>query len=416
MHPTVYLKSRLIRITALCLAGAVLTVAAAPIAAAAQRKVTVIGSSRIYNDVTNARNAALAEGLLSAVEIVALDIISPQRLKTNFDVLSGKIQENRQNFTLGYQVLKEVNTGDHYRILIRSTVSTDKIRAIIKETDAAESSERLPRILLLVAEKNAEANAFNYWWRSSGPYAGKNASVEAVRQALDKQGYSLIRPEDLNRNEILGDPAPAAELTAAEAEALGRRAGADVVIFGKARAETTSNKMGGTNLKTFKATVSIAAVDVRQGVRIADVNQTATAAHPNIAKGSRDALAGAGQQAGQNLADRIATAWEAREEQADKLKIQLKGSGNILKEVVQFRNTLRRTEGVSGLQTRSRSSGETVLAVNYEGSARQLADRIILYAFDDFGVDVYEIEEGLIRVRLLTDDGGSITETNVGPN
>jgi hypothetical protein len=416
MHPTVCLKFRLIQIAALCLAGAVLTVAAAAGAAAAERKVTVIGSSRIYDDVSNARNAAIAEGLLSAVEIVALDVISHQRLKANFDVLSRQIQENRQAFTLGYQVLKEVNAGDHYRLLIRSTVSTDKIQAMLEEAGIGASAEKLPRILLLVAEKKAAANAFNYWWRPSGAYAGKNVSVQAIRQILDKQGYPLLRPEDLNRSEILGELAPPAGMTRSEALAMGRRAGADVVIFGKARAQTTSNKMGGTNIKTFKATVSIAALDVRQEARIAAVDQTATAAHPKMAKGSRDALAKAGKQAGQALADRIATAWEARAEPADQMKVHIEGSGNILKELVQFRNALRQTEGVSGLRTLSRSSGEAELAVSYAGSARQLADQIILHAFDDFGVDIYEREEGLIRVRLLTDDGGSISETDLGPN
>ncbi|HMA85324.1 MAG TPA: hypothetical protein VKN73_06455 [Desulfosalsimonadaceae bacterium] len=368
----------------------------------AEKEIAVIGSSRIYDNVTSARNAAVAEGLLSAVESVALERIPEQTLKTDFDLISAKLYEKRLDFTQGYQVLKEVNTGEYYRLLIRTTVSVAKIQNMLQDLGIAMAPEALPKALFLVAEKHADDLSFYYGWQTQGSSFAQNAAVKSIKQVFREKGFPVIDQRDLAFDEIFADLELSAEITKAEAIMLGRRTQADVVIFGKARASETSNKMGG-DIKTFKGTVSVTAVDVENEAVIQTIEQTETAADPNVSEGSRHALSNAGYRTGKILSEKISAAWQQQTQQKDRLEVHVKGEGDILPQLVSFRKALRDMEGVKALQTKERSRSEAVLSLNYEGSARSLADRILLTTFDGFGVNIYELTENRLRIDLLTD-------------
>jgi len=369
---------------------------------AAEKEIAVIGSSRIYDNVTSARNTAVAEGLLSAVESVALEMVPEQTLKTDFDLISARLYENRLDFTQGYQVLKEVNTGEYYRLLIRTTVSVDKIQGMLQDLGIAMAPEALPKTLFLVAEKHADDLSFYYWWQTQGQLFAQNAAVKPMKQVFREKGFPIIDQRELAFDEILADLALSAEITQSDAIMLGRRAQADVVIFGKARAAETPNKMGG-GVKTFKGRISVTVVDVQKETVIQTAEQTETAANRNVSDGSRHALSNAGYRIGKILAEKISAAWQQQAQQKGRIEVHVKGKDDILPQLVSFRKALRDMEGVKALQTRERSRSEAVLSLNYEGSARSLAGRMLLTTFDGFGVNIYELTENRLRIDLLTD-------------
>jgi len=405
-------RPRLIKIVAVCLMAGLLTGISATVTKAAEKEISIIGSSRIYNDVTNARNAAIAEGLLSAVELVALEMIPQENLKANFEDISAGLQDNRQNFTQGYQVLEETTTGDYYRLLIRVTVSADKIASMFQDMGISFTPEGLPRILLLVAEKQTNAFSFDYWWQKTPPELKQRGAVKSIKQILRQQGFPMVDPRELTREKLMADLELTADLTREAAVSLGGRANADVVIFGKARASESPNKMGGS-IKTFQGKISLDAVNVSTQELITTVEQTGKAANRNIGQGSRSALEDAGQQAAKILADRISIAWRQQARQTGALEIHVKREGDgILEELVRLRKALRSMEGVTGLKTKERSRNEALLHLQYEGHARRLADEIILTTFKGFGVDIYELTENRIRIQLIPEQQ-PITETDL---
>lgn len=412
MADHVRLNAILKTIAVLCLLAAIGAGAGTAAAEAAGKAVTIIGSSRIYKDVTNARNAAITEGLLSAMEQVTLEMIPQEKLKAEFEAISAGLLENRQDVIAGYQVLEETRTGNHYLILIQVTVSEEKIASIFQDMGISLSPEGLPRILFLVAEKQADAFSFDSWWQDSPPALKQTAAVASIKKLFRKQGYPLIDPGESAGGDLL--PAELelpAELTGEEAITLGRRANADVVVFGSARAKETPNKMGG-NIKTFQADVVLTALHVSTSEVFTRIEQSGKAANRDIPQGSRAALAEAGRQAGEILASRISAAWREQARQADTLEIHVKGEGNILEELVRLRQALRRIEGINSLQTRQRSRNEALMDIEYDGSARGLADKIILTTFRGFGVDIYELTENRISIELIAEDQ-PITETDL---
>ncbi len=406
------------KIVAVCLLASLATGVSA---GAADKTVTIIGSSRIYNDVTNARDAAITEGLLSAVEMVTLEMVPQENLKEEFEAISTGIHDNRQEVIQGYQVLEETQTDRYYLMLIQVTVAGDKIASMFEDMGISLSPEGLPRILFLVAEKQAGAFSFDYWWQDSPPALEQKATVKSIKEIFRKQGYPIIpprEPSDLESSDLepsalvlSGDMELSATLSDEEAVTLGRRANAQVVVFGTAVAKETPNRMGG-NIKTFQADVALTALNVSTGEVIARVEQHGKAANRDIRSGSRSALAEAGRQAGKILTGRISAAWRQQAREADTLEIHVTGEGNILQELVRLRQALRRIEGVNGLQTRERSRNEALMNIQYEGNARGLADKIILTTFKGFGVDIYELTKNRIRIKLIAEDQ-PITETDL---
>ncbi|MBS3757722.1 MAG: hypothetical protein KGY61_03580 [Desulfobacterales bacterium] len=377
---------------------------------AADKRIAVIGSSRIYDNVTSARNAAIAEGLLSAVESAALEMIPRQHLKSDFETISAELYDHRRDFTQSYQVLKEVDTGTYYRVLIRTTVSTDKIQSLLKDLGITMAAEALPKTLFLIAEKHAGDLSRHYWWHSERSALAQNAAIKPIKQVFWKKGFPVIDHRRLPQNEILSELELSADLTAAEAVTLGQRAEADVVVFGNATATETRNKRG-ENIKTFRGSISLTAVATQTESIIATAEQTETSASRRIRDGSRQALSNAGYRIGNVLAEKISTAWQQQAQSGGRLEIEVKGEGDILPELVRFRKTLRHIQGVTALQTEERRQNKAILSIKYEGSPRGLADKILLTQFEGFGVNIYETTESRIGIELLSDP--SITESEI---
>lgn len=410
MADTFCLKSFLINFAAMLLVAAVFITALPHAVEAAEKKIVVIGSSRIYNNVTNARNSAVAEGLLSAVESATLEMLPKESLKSEFETISNRLYDNRRTFIQDYQVLEEVNTDKYYRVLIRTTISVDKIQTMFNELGITMATRALPKTLFLVAEKHADDLSFDYWWHSRGGTFEHNTAVKPMKQVFRKQGFPIINHRDLAKDEILSELDLSAGLTAAEATMLGRRTEADIVVFGKAEAAEARNKRGG-DTKTFRGNTSLTAVDVNTEAIIATTEQIGTAANRQTRDGSRQALSNVGYRTGKILAEKISKAWHQQAQQSGTLEIRVKGEGDILPKLVSFRKTLRQIEGITALQTTERSRNAAVLSIKYEGSPRGLADKILLTQFDGFGVNISDMMENRINIELLSEQ--SITESEI---
>jgi hypothetical protein len=124
-------------------------------------------------------------------------------------------------------------------------------------------------------------------------------------------------------------------------------------------------------------------------------------ANVDDAAGSRDALRGAGSLTGEQLALEIAAAWQKEGLEADKIEIQLTGTRNLAN-FVMFRRMLNTVEGVQGVQVKELKADNAILNVDYKGKPKELADALMLNAFETFGINIYEVAEDSLRIQLLS--------------
>ncbi|MBS3808689.1 MAG: hypothetical protein KGY38_00855 [Desulfobacterales bacterium] len=371
-------------------------------ASSEEAKIVAIGHSRIYSDMESAKRAAVSEGLLSAVQNAAFQILSEKELTGNFATAAGVMVRLRNDFIQGYRILEEYQTEKHYQVLIQATVSKQKIKDAFARAGLSPAPVRMPSVLFMIAEKNIDDLKFDYWWRGGYMSPPDQAALSPIRQVFTQRGFEVIDPssgETGGKNVFSGldlGPEPADY----EASTVASRLGADIVVVGRATAEAAENRMG-EDVRTFKARVNLRVIDVSTGEKLTTTREQAMTVSRNPDKGSKNALADASYQAGKQLADRIASLWRNAAQTADKFTIRVQGE-NILPHLEKLRGALKEQPGISGLRTKEMTAASAILAVDYEGTAQELANNLLMRSFDSFGVNISGISADGMSVELIS--------------
>jgi hypothetical protein len=156
----------------------------------------------------------------------------------------------------------------------------------------------------------------------------------------------------------------------------------------------------GTNIRSFKGIVSARAIRTDTGEEIAATKQTAVKANSDEIAGIREALATAGVQAANELALQIADAWQKDTQEPSMVEILLEGTGNLAN-FVKFRTMLSHMTGVSEMQIKEMKSDQAIIVVFFQGSAKELADALILKTFETIGINIYEVSENHLKIELV---------------
>jgi hypothetical protein len=256
----------------------------------------------------------------------------------------------------------------------------------------------MPRVLFLIAEQDLESPMPQYWWGRGMPFI-KPTSEMAIADAMREEGFRVIehgpRVQDVADKTLRDSP----ELTREEVVNFGNVMNADVVVLGRATAEETANVMG-SGVRSFKGTINVQAYRTKTGQEIASLTKSAVTANVDGIAGSRDALRGAGSVTGEELTQIIADAWQREALEADKIEIQLSGTRNLAN-FVMFRRMLNTISGVEGVQVKEIQTDNAVLNVDYKGKPKELADALMVNAFDTFGINIYEISQEGLKIQLI---------------
>ncbi|MFP3980108.1 MAG: hypothetical protein ACLFUY_01840 [Desulfobacterales bacterium] len=372
-------------------------------AAAEPQTIIAFGDSRIDDDVASAKNAAVSRGLLSAVQTAAAQLISNRDLTENFDTIAEMLSSRQDAFVQGYRILKEFRGEKHYQVLVQATVSKQKIQQAFSQAGIRTESDQMPAVLLMVAEKNVDDLGFDYWWQQGYADSSQPASVSPIKQVFTQEGFTLVQPDsgDGSPEDLFSGIDPGARPSDHEASLLANRLNADIVIVGTAVAEATSNRMG-ENIRTFKADVKLRVINGGTGKTLTTVQKRALTVGEDPDKGGNAALADAAYQAGKNLADRVAPLWRNIEQADDQFMIRVQGD-SVLLYLEDLRSALRDQSGVSSIQTSEMTGNSATLAVDFEGTAQELANSLLLQSFDRFGINIREISEDGMSVQLTKD-------------
>lgn len=364
--------------------------------------IVTFGDSRIYTDLTSAKNAAVSEALLFAVQSAASGITAKAELTENFERIAALLDRRRDTFIVNYRILREYQSEDIYRVLLEATVSKRAIRQALEQAGIRIAPARLPSVLLMIAEKNIDDLGFNYWWQRRYASFSNQVAPPVIRQTFEQRGFTVVSPDAAQSGPQ--DSFSVFELDAEppdyQASIIANRLGAELVVVGKAEAEATANQMG-ENVRTFKAVVNLHVIRAATGERLTTIHKQAMAVARNPARGSKNALADAAYQAGRQLTERIAALWQNMAQAADQFTIRVRGEA-ILPHLEQLRAALESQPDVSGLQTTEMTPDTATLAVDYKGTTQELANHLLLQSFDGFGINISEISEKRLTVELVS--------------
>ena len=368
---------------------------------ASKKIIEVIGTGAIQDgDVAKARDRAIKNSLVSAVEFAVADLLPLESMIQNFETLNEILYDNTSEFVEYYKVLTELKSGRTYRVLVQATVSTSVIEQQLMNAGIKVCKKNMPDILFFITEQNFSDISPRYWWSKDLTFV-KGYTEIAVTEKMLKNGFSVIDQKSLVINEEFETLKDKADLSNQDAVSLGAILQADVVIVGNSKADIAPNTMGG-DIKSFKGTVLARALRTDTGEEIASTIQTAVSVNKDNIAGGRDALSIAGYLAGSDLASQIVRKWhEEVKKSITTLVIIVEGTRDLSNFVI-FRAELNEIPGVDSLQTSEMKADEATIIVNFQGNAKELADALMLKTFESFGINIYEISQSHLRVRLVS--------------
>jgi len=367
---------------------------------ASEKIIEVIGTGAIQGgDVAKARDQAIKNSLVSAVEFAVADFLPLEAMIWNFETLNEILYNNSSEFVTYYKVLTELKSGITYRVLVQATVSINAIKEELISVNIKVYKKNLPEILFLIAEQNFSDISPRYWWSKDLTFV-KGYTEIAMTEKMLKNGFSVIDQKSLIINEEFETLKDKADLSNQDAVSLGAILQADVVIVGNSKADITPNTMGG-DIKSFKGTVLARALRTDTGEEIASTAQTAVSVNKDNIAGGRDALSNAGSLAGSDLASQIVRKWHEEVKKSITTLVIIVEGTRALSNFVIFRAELNEIPGVDSLQTSEMKADEATIVMDFQGNAKELADALMLKNFESFGINIYEISQSHLRIRLV---------------
>ncbi len=343
----------------------------------------------LAGDAALARDRALRDAQRNAVELAVGVLIDSETLSKNFTVISDEITARSAGYIEGYDLLNERVEEGMLRVTIEARV---KMGPLKDDLDRLIGKMGRPRVLFMIAEQDSGGAGPRGWWQGSAGLGRFTVDTSFQQYFVDHHftvvDHSLKSP-GLN----------VAEPSDKDAAALGRRYDAEVVVFGRAVAKD-AGQIRDFNMHSYRAEISVKAIQVDNGQVIASANASAAAAHIDSMSGSVEALNKASQVAAKSLVNRIVDSW-ARQTVAALITVDIVDTVNYAT-FVRFKGLLKeQVRGVAKVFQRTYGGGKAKLEVEFEGNAQQLADELALKDFETFRVDILEASQNRIQLRFL---------------
>ncbi len=365
--------------------------------------VVVVGVAPVQaGNAAAAREAALANGMLEAVALAAVEILTPEGFAENFKKLGEILFEPPDAYIQDFKVLSEAATAKQYRVLVQATVRGGRISEQVSAlAPVGAKPAAAGGILLLIAEQDPGQPEARYWWGSEGLTAELAADAAAGRALRDK--HLAVLDSRIARRQETVDWASfdRPELTVQEAAALGRSLKAELVVVGRVSV-VAENGTAAAGTHSFRGAFEARVVRAENAQEVGRVIRSSVAGDSDAAEAVRQALAGAGTVGGEALATEISISRQRREGGTSQVRVTVEGTGNLA-HFVRFRKTLAGLAGVEGIHVKEMKPTATTLLVTFKGGAAQLAERLRQQPYDGFGVVVTEAGEGSLMVALVAD-------------
>lgn len=155
------------------------------------RILVVFGSASVQgNNVTAARDAAIAGGLMQAVALTALEILSPEGFAENFKKLNEQLLDRPDAYIQDFRVLSETVIAKQHRVVVQATVNAKLISDRLAGAGLSGGKTNVaPSQLALTVEGSGNLSNFVKFRKALGSISG----VESIQvRDMNPNGTTLL--------------------------------------------------------------------------------------------------------------------------------------------------------------------------------------------------------------------------------
>jgi hypothetical protein len=301
------------------------------------------GVGALAGDIAKSRQNAVNDAQKRAVELVVGTYISAETMVSKAKVIDSDIIGQTEGFIEKYDILKESQDENFYRVRIKAWVRKEDLNKKISELDLAPKDMLKPVV--------------SFWLKES--IDGKGTDDRTAENELAKifvdAGYlvSDVKPAEYFKDE--------SSLVSAGA-GLEDKLKSDIVVLGEASSNfNTDQNMGG--FISYRAITSLKVVKNATGEVILTVNDTAGGVDVNKENAGLVGIANVAKKAGREMPDKI------NKYLTERLSgnVKIKNVANV-NELNTFIKRLRLMAGVKDAWVRSYDGGVALIDVNLKGT------------------------------------------------
>jgi len=363
--------------------------------------VDATGEAAIFNgDLVQAREKALQDALRNAVEKAVGTIITSDSVSRDFELVEDRVLSQARGYVKKYDITNKKEDTSTVELTIKAQIGKDELS---KDVDAALQiihQKGKPKILIMVAEQNVGQPTAQAWWANQGFTTNLDVVENTFIDMWSPIGFSFVDPQALKGKIKATKAMQSSQLEDKEAKEFAGKAGAQVVIVGKAVAQEVGSKVFGTNMVSARANLSVRAIRTDTG----DILATSTMDGGSMALDATTAGSNAFKETTKKMAEdlkiKIMKKWleEVNGGQAIKLIVNNVKKTTFLKTL---KNTLTtQIRGVSAVRERGYKNKVAEFELDMKGTAQDLAVELEGKTFPDFKLDVDEVTANALEITL----------------
>jgi len=385
------------------LALAILAAALVPAAGRAEEAVKTTeatGQAAVADDLLAAKAAAKDDALRNCVQQVASTLVTASTETDQGQLLSDKIFSHSAGYVRKYAILEDRQDGNTWVTRLRCDVSEAKLDEDFLAFGIAYRRAGMPRVMTLIAEQSITATQATGWWQGGGNASDLRVMENAFMARMEKSGFTFIDPEVLTGKLTL--EAIGTDPNVQKAREIGRLAGAEVVVVGRAIAKPLG-EMAIDNGTFYSAVANVSARAVRtdtgEVIAAAEFTSPAGKGFEQTTAG-RNALSEGGRQLARDLFTKIGTVWSREQSGVRRISMVVKGVDDYAR-LAGFKNVLvSSVKGVKDVQQRSVEDGRAELEVSLAGTAEAFATELATRKFQGYACKVRKVTANAVEVEL----------------
>ena len=368
------------------------------VADAANATIIAMGKHPISKSITQAKQNAVTDALTSAIKRAVIEMLTPSQLTDNLEFVAHHFNNaSPDRYISTYKIIGDAKDASTYFIAVEATINMVSLQAFLQEKKILTTESQLPKLLLLISEKQPDDAFPQFWWSATAaPHIA--ISEQQITDILTAQGFTFVDGQTRHPNpEEMGifftsinDPEAAV--------AFGKQLNADVIIMGAASAQEDANVMG--DERGYQGEIELDIYSAQSGLKLASISKSALAKSPQKKVGLNTALTLVGKTAGEALSSTLMTVWKKEGTPVNIIKANIKGA-DYLSSFIMLRKTLSTMTHIENVQTRELGAEQAIVDISYRGDGKALANTLMLKSFDTFGLELSDVTEDALTIRFI---------------
>lgn len=340
----------------------------------------VTGTGVIINEnVARARNEAISQAFLKAVEEYVIQRLGSQDMANSFQRLDEEILSKTKEEIQDYQIISEFSTDRYVRILMKVRVNKAILERKLEKIELRDVDATQIDVLLLVSEKREGSSAI-YWWGDPANQTSLTQTELFLRQAFENTGFRVINRSFFAPEESYDESMLPLNLTNEAAVKWGQLLSAQVVIAGEANLYSESKAS-----VFFKAIKVIDGTVVAQGYRERTLNGSLT--------DDQSAIELAINSWANDMISYIIEAAQPTQEALNQIIITIKGLKDF-RDFLNFKEFLKTNfHEIKSVLERRLEKGLVKLFVEVKRDPKGLAKKILNHSKRPFSFEINELSD-----------------------